>query len=83
MKARVVDNGLRCLVPPCYSWNLVTSDGRIIDKVAEIVDELGNSISPSGADRVWEGDLEEYSVRDGPNAGISAKRFITKHATDW
>jgi hypothetical protein len=83
VKARVVDNGLRCLVPPCYSWNLIGPDGRVIDKVASIVSQAGARMETLEGSDVWEGDVEDYIVEDGPNAGTRAKRFIAKRTADW
>jgi hypothetical protein len=30
------DNGLRCFVPPCFSWDVLDSNGQLIAKVSDV-----------------------------------------------
>jgi hypothetical protein len=30
------DNGLRCFLPPCFSWNVLDSNGQLIAQVSDI-----------------------------------------------
>jgi hypothetical protein len=32
----IQDNGLRCFVPPCFSWNVLDKDGQLITTVSDI-----------------------------------------------
>ncbi len=36
-KYRVRDNGIRCFVPPCFSWDAVSSEDGTLTKVSRIL----------------------------------------------
>jgi hypothetical protein len=32
----IQDNGLRCFVPPCFSWNVLNTNGQLIAQVSDV-----------------------------------------------
>jgi hypothetical protein len=32
----IQDNGLRCFVPPCFSWNVLDTNGQLIAQVSDV-----------------------------------------------
>jgi len=44
----IQDNGIRCFVPPCFSWNVLDHNGQLVTTVSEVdISSLGGSIDKS------------------------------------
>ena len=38
---RIVDNGLRCFMEPCFQWDVLTAENELFAKVSKIEVSLG------------------------------------------
>jgi hypothetical protein len=75
MKYRIVDNGKRCFVPPCYSWDVFDEQDILVETVAYILGAGGEGLTdpPQGVYR--DAEIDFVPVPDGPNAGTMARRL--------
>lgn len=77
MKYYVVDNGLRCLVPPCEQWDILDEQGRLLTRVSSVQDTNSRPFDVSNKVLV-SGKLVEYEVLEGPNKGVRSRRLIVE-----
>lgn len=72
------DNGLRCLVEPCPSWDVLDAAGQVVDRVSRIEGADGRFLALADVDtqRSYRGAILPYEVDTLPNRGDVAKRFV-------
>jgi len=66
---RIVDNGLRCFVEPCDSWDVINRDGKKVATVSRIQSKAGVRVNDIDPNRYCGVEVRQYQVAEGPNAG--------------